>query len=125
MAIDLVNEQTFPLADAAKYLPAGRHGLRPKDDEGKPIGPRRRARVNFSTLLRWITKGVTAPDGGCVRLDAVRLGNKWITSKEALQRFAEALTPAIGGAAQPTARTPARRKSAAERAGAKLERAGI
>jgi hypothetical protein len=44
-------------------------------------------RVNASTVWRWVHHGVKG-----VRLEALRLGNEWYTSREALQRFAERLT---------------------------------
>ena len=73
-----------------------------------------------------ILDGVTAPSGEKVRLEGVRLGNRWITSKEALQRFAEQLTPAIGDTPTPAVpRTPTQRQRAAERAGEALDRIGI
>jgi hypothetical protein len=59
-------------------------------DDARKAGPKE---VSFSTILRWVTIGALSPDGKRVRLDAVRLGGRWITSREALQRFAEALTP--------------------------------
>lgn len=48
-----------------------------------------------STVVRWITTGVPGPDGVRVRLDGLRLGQKWRTSREALQRFGEAITPRL------------------------------
>lgn len=44
-------------------------------------------RPDKSTMARWIHKGV---DG--VRLDAARIGNQLITSRQALTRFIEART---------------------------------
>ena len=75
--IDLANETTLSLTQAARLLPAGRGG-RP---------------MTLSGILRWILKGARSPGGQVVRLDAVRLGGRWVTSKQAIQRFAEALTP--------------------------------
>lgn len=46
-------------------------------------------RVHLSTALRWVTRGVRG-----VRLEAVRLGGRWVTSLEALDRFAARLTAA-------------------------------
>lgn len=73
----LLNETTLSLTDACKILPTGRNGSKP----------------HIGTLTRWINDGVTTADGTNVRLEALRLGGKWVTSKEALQRFAERLTP--------------------------------
>jgi excisionase family DNA binding protein len=44
--------------------------------------------VSEGTLHRWISKGSNG-----VRLEAVKVGNRWRTSEEAIQRFSESLTP--------------------------------
>jgi hypothetical protein len=111
--IDLLNEQTMGLGEAARRLPRGRRG-RP---------------VTLSCLVRWVLEGVKSPAGEVVKLEAVRLGGRWVTSAEALQRFAERLTPNTGdGKAQALAKTPrppTKRQKASERAAAELEKAGI
>jgi hypothetical protein len=108
--IDLKTEKGIRLAEAARLVP-----------------PSRGARsTHISTVLRWIVKGARAPAGGLVRLEAVRLGGKWITSAEAVQRFCEKLTPDFEGAQDlPTPRTPGRRRKASERAEKELARLGI
>lgn len=107
--IDLSNEATLSLPEAAKLIPVGR--------QGRPL--------NISTLLRWILSGAKAPDGEVVRLDAIRLGSRWITSKEALARFSERLTPRMNAETQPKPRTPTQRQHASRRAARALEKAGI
>src|SRR5262245_12476114 len=113
--IDITLESTISLAAAAGLAPSGRSGKK----------------THVSTVLRWILVGSKAPGGRQVRLEALRLGGKWVTSREALQRFAEALTPAIGDAGNgdgPTAcalRTPGQRRRASEAAGANLEALGV
>jgi hypothetical protein len=107
--LDLTAETPLPLAAATKLVPPARSGKR----------------THISTLLRWILQGAKAPDGKTVRLEAVRLGGRWLTSAEALQRFAEALTPRLGDAPVTATRTPGRRRRASERAAADLESAGI
>jgi Protein of unknown function (DUF1580) len=88
--IDLANERRIGLHEAAKLYPSFRNG-RP---------------THVSTLLRHITKGVRLANGDVVRLDGARLGGRWITSIEAVQRFMERLTDgAIGDAASAVART--------------------
>src|SRR5687767_2913000 len=57
-------------------------------------GHRGGSHVNGSTLFRHITKGVRAANGEVIRLEAVRIGHRWLTSVEALARFAERLTAA-------------------------------
>jgi hypothetical protein len=109
--IDLFKEHTLSLAQAAREpLPRGRNGAKP----------------TLSCLFRWILNGVNGPTGDRVRLEAVRLGNRWITSREAIQRFAERLTPRLDES-QPirSPRTPTQRSRAAEQAAKELEKAGI
>jgi hypothetical protein len=67
---------------------------------------------------------VRAPSGDLVRLEAVRLGGRWLTSREALQRFAEALTPRLRDSS-PSPRSTAKRRRARERAAEQLEQIGI
>jgi hypothetical protein len=107
--LDLTTETALPLAAAAKLVPPGRNGKC----------------THLSTLLRWITRGAKGPTGEVVRLEAVRLGARWLTSREALQRFAERLTPRLDASPAPAPRTPRQRARAAAKAGAELERAGI
>jgi hypothetical protein len=108
--IDLTVETTISLSEAARLLPPGRRN-RP---------------VSFSCVLRWILDGVRLPSGSVVRLEAVRLGGRWLTSKEALQRFAEVQTPNLApqqAGAPP--RTSGARRKASERAERDLEEVGI
>src|SRR5689334_20837076 len=93
MSIDLTTEQALSLTEARKVLPTGRNGSRP----------------HISTLMRWILDGVKSPNGETIRLRAARLGSKWVTSKEALSEFMDALTPEIGEA-QPTPRADSKRR---------------
>jgi hypothetical protein len=73
--IDLAREIPIPLKEACRIVPAARNGKQ----------------THLSTLLRWIERGCKAKDGATVRLEAVRLGSRWMTSREALSRFAAAL----------------------------------
>jgi Protein of unknown function (DUF1580) len=106
--IDITAETSLSLAEAAKLVPPARSGNR----------------CHLSTILRWITKGAKAPDGSIVRLEAARLGGRWLTSREALQRFSAKLTPSTDAEA-PAPRAPATRSRASSRAAAELERAGL
>jgi hypothetical protein len=94
--IDLMSENVLGLIEAAKRLPKGRRG-RP---------------VTLSCILRWILEGTLGPDGTKVRLEAIRLGGRWVTSEQALQRFAEQLTPVVGVTSLPAPRSPKRTKRA-------------
>ena len=73
--IDISTEQLLTLPQAARVRPHGRLG--------RPTHP--------STVYRWISRGVRGV-AGVVKLEGVRIGGSWYTSREALQRFAEALT---------------------------------
>jgi hypothetical protein len=106
---NLIGENLLSLNQAARRLPPGRRN-RP---------------VSLSCVLRWVLEGVPGPDGRRVKLDAVRLGGRWVTSLEALGRFAEQLTPRFGDIPLSVRRTPKQRKRAAARAEKKLTAAGI
>ena len=66
MGINLQTETLLTLSQAAAILP--------RDARGK--------RVHVASIRRWIRNG--PPDR---RLEALKMGRKWITSVEALQRF--------------------------------------
>jgi hypothetical protein len=55
----------------------------------------------------------------------VRLGGRWVTSAEALARFAAALTPRLDDDPAPAPRSAQQRRQASERAERELEKAGI
>lgn len=56
-------------------------------------GYRGNEHTNAATLWRWINRGLPGADGP-IKLDAVRIGNSWKTSREALARFFAKLTEA-------------------------------
>jgi hypothetical protein len=104
----ILDETILSLQEAADSLPSGMN-------RGK--------RLDFSTIWRWVLRGCLAIDGRRVKLEAVRLGGRWLTSREALERFSDALsTPQ---ADQPEPRTPAGRKRDVSSARRKLEKMGI
>jgi hypothetical protein len=107
--IDLRTEQPISLAEAARGVPAGRNGKR----------------THLSTILRWILQGAKGPGGVRVKLEGLRLGGRWMTSREALQRFAEALTPDLAGKPPRPPRSPAARERALRKADAELAKIGI
>jgi hypothetical protein len=106
---DLTTETPVPLAEACKLVPPGRGGKT----------------THLSTLLRWILTGARSPSGDIVRLEAIRLGGRWMTSRQALQRFAEGLTPRLAADLTPAPRTPAARHRASQRAAGELTKNGI
>ena len=87
-------------------------------------GYRTNSHLNASTLFRWITRGVKVADGSLVKLEAARLGNRWLTSAEAIARFSVACTatPPIDPNPQ---RSPADRNRAASKASQELDALGI
>ena len=107
--IDLTAEEPISLNQAARLLPPGRGG-RP---------------VSFNCILRWVLDGARAPHGGIVRLEACRMGARWLTSRQALQRFAERLTPLPGEDREKPPRTSKQRRSASEHAESKLQEMGL
>lgn len=78
--IDMTKEKLLTLAEVSARLPPGRMN--------KP--------VSFSCILRWITNGVPGPDGSLVLLEGIRIGGRWLTSVEALDRWSMLLTPKEG-----------------------------
>ncbi len=89
--------------------------------EATRILPRRRRRrpVNVSTLHRWATRGLRG-----VHLETIQVGGTKCTSREALQRFFDALPSASKqpGKGAPVSATNA---GAVERAVADLEGMGM
>lgn len=54
------------------------------------------------TVSRHVLKGVRTKTG-VVRLDAWRIGGRWVTSREAVERFRDACTAGNGGTPRPEA----------------------
>jgi hypothetical protein len=106
----ILREQVIRLAEVGCYLPTGRNGKQ----------------LSLSAALRWVLQGVKLPDGRRLHLEAIRVGGKWVTSVEALERFALAQTPRLDcHTEQAPARTARQRQRAADRAAKELERLGI
>jgi hypothetical protein len=80
--------------------------------------------VALSTTWRWIMKGAPSIDGQRVRLEAIRCGTVWWTSREAIDRFVERLTPKPPDETVAPPRTESMRRKASERAARKLEKIG-
>src|SRR5262245_38226901 len=81
-------DRWLPLHEAAKFVPG-----------------RGRSRVHASTLARWNARGVKTHDGRRVRLRAVRIASRWVTTRAWLEEFAAAQTPTFSDTDQapPTA----------------------
>lgn len=75
-----------------------------------PSGAAAVLRTTARTVVRWLSSGVKLADGRVVRLEGVRVGTLWKTSREACRRFVAATT-----AHPPDTETPkvGRRASAA------------
>jgi hypothetical protein len=106
--IDLAVEQAYPLHEALKFVPPSRGAKR----------------THLSTLLRWILTGVKGPEGELIRLEAVRLGGRWVTTREALQRFAERLTPNLQLKPASRPRAAVTQQRASGRAAKRLQKMG-
>jgi excisionase family DNA binding protein len=74
--------------------------------------------VAKATMYRWITQGSNG-----VRLEAARVGGRWRTSEEALQRFSDSLTPNLEAIHSSVLRirTPRQRQRDIERAERELD----
>jgi hypothetical protein len=107
--IDITNETLITLAQAARLVPPA-HG-------GK--------RCHLSTVQRWIITGTRGPSGEVVRLEGIRIGSRWFTTREAIMRWSTALTPHLDAAPPAPPRTPERRRRASERAAVQLDKIGI
>ena len=81
--------------------------------------------VDPSTVFRWVTKGTRAPNGVSVKLEAVRVGVRWLTSRGAIARFVAALTDASTPAPESQVKThTSAGRNAAKKAGAALDAMG-
>lgn len=109
MSSPILSESVLSLAAAAKLLPPVR--------EGRPINP--------ATIHRWVRSGVRGPDGKRIYLEGVRVGGCWATSREAIQRFTDALTTRPDSSAVIPPRSAKQRQRASDRAAAELAAAGI
>ena len=103
--IDISVEEISSLTEAAKELPGRRKGVRP----------------NVATLYRWCQVGVRG-----IRLEYIQVGATKCTSKEALQRFFDALTAQAEKTPAPQSpRMTATRRKQIEAAEQRLATAGV
>jgi hypothetical protein len=89
-------------------------------------GHRGGSSVDPSTVFRWVTKGARTPGGQTVKLEAVRVGGRWLTSRGAVARFVAVLTAAAvpdSTSPPPAPRTSTVRRRA-EKAAAALKAMG-
>src|SRR5438132_94236 len=83
---EILSGSGLSLSQAARRFPPFR--------EGKAVVP--------STVFRWIVDGVRLPDGRRLRLEAARLGGRWLTSGPAIERFISGQTPNLEIRSEPT-----------------------
>ncbi len=76
----------------------------------------RQFHVSPSTVFRWMMRGLPNGRGERVRLQAIRRGKIWLTSRAALQRFLSSLPASPQTPTTPPIRTPAKRERDCERA---------
>jgi len=108
MAIDVFSEKVIGLKEAIRLLPK----------------TSRNNNLHYSTMFRWILRGLRAKDGVVVRLESVKIGGRLCTSKEALQRFFDRLSGDQQVVTPPTF-TRRQRLRQIQRAEEELRRAGF
>jgi hypothetical protein len=91
LAVTLLFERLVPVLSLPELLPAPR--------SGRPLARQ--------AAWRWVTKGVAGPDGKRVRLEAIRVGRRWMTSVAAVARFFARTTGRQEAPRPPAARAPA------------------
>jgi hypothetical protein len=74
---EIARGQGLSMAMAAGRFPPSR--------SGRPVHP--------ATASRWALRGVKTRDGRLVRLEAARVGGRWVTTEPAIRRFIGALQP--------------------------------
>ena len=109
IATEVLSGSGLSLAQAARRFPPFRNN--------KPIAP--------STVFRWISSGVRLPGGTRIRLEAVRLGGRYLVSEESIVRFIQAQTPNFDAAPTTLPRTLSQCEKDAECAAKELENLGI
>jgi len=106
--MDIFTGSTLTIHQACQVLPRGRNNSRP----------------HFATVLSWIKRGRKAPDGTLVKLKALYISSKWVTTREDLVRFFERLTPSAEQTPLPIS-SPSARNKAAEQAAKEVDEKGI
>ena len=67
----LLSEELIPVQELPARLPPAKSGRR----------------VHRAAVWRWVSQGLRGPDGTRVQLEALRMGRRWVTSKQAVARF--------------------------------------
>lgn len=105
----MLNEQLISIAEASRKFPNHRG-----------VGT-----IRTTTIWRWINRGIRLPDGSILKLEALRVAGRWLTSTEAVTRFIERQNPSLvtSEPAKPSPKKP-KRSSRAEAAAKRLEQMG-
>jgi len=112
----LLQETLLSLSQAGRRFPRTRSGRSPH--------------LTPSAVWRWVVDGVRAADGGRVKLDAVFVAGRWLTSIEAIERFVQAQQPQVSASDMAPSQTteptsPVEWRRNAEHDGAELDRLGL
>jgi hypothetical protein len=105
----LLHETLCSLRDAAGRFPPARFNRRPSP----------------GAVWRWVRDGIRLSDGRVVRLEAIRVCGRWLTSDEALTRFVTAQQTCDHANSQSpgkNSRSLESRQRASDRAAAELDR---
>jgi len=97
------DEPTIGVAEVARRFPSARGT----------------GRVHPQTVVRWIRRGVKVAGGRSVKLEAVRVGHRWMTSEAAVKRFLTSATEFEAAAA--SLRSPGQRQKVGEGAAQEIE----
>jgi hypothetical protein len=90
------------------------------------LGIARQFNVSPSTAFRWMMRGLPDGRGERIRLQALRRGKIWLTSRASLQRFLSALPASTPAPTSTPIRAPSKRQADCERARKSLsDRYGI
>jgi hypothetical protein len=111
--IDITAEQPITMREAARLYGSSR--------DGRP--------THVSTIVRHIVRGTRLRSGEIVRLEGARIGGKWVTTRQSIQRYVERLTAAVltegDLAGVPTISSSTRRQRELKRVDHELDEAGI
>ena len=70
-------------------------------EESRPFLGTNNKPADFTTVYRAVTRGNLLPNGQRVFLAVVRIGGAWVTSREAITRYVEALSTGWAGNDEP------------------------
>lgn len=110
--IQILDEDRLSLGEARSVL----------GTNGKPC--------DFATVYRAVMRGHLLPSGERLRLEAIRVGGEWQTSRQAIARYVEAMTagwldPGSGAPLVMPSKASARRRREIERAQSEAAAIGI